>query len=151
MIVFDDITVREGSGSFQLIDDIMRKEGPPKWMLRTSATVHTSSVESDNLLHLWSDKRAVLMDTSHPLAWEVPDDDLRQLNEWCKNNGWGTLEIHRSLLEDPKGFEFWMRLYLAGLVASEELCEAEAKGMERMEEAYKKELEEEKEDERDIS
>lgn len=150
MITFDDNTVREGHGNFKLIDELMRKEGPPKWMLRTFATVHTTAVESDNLLHLWSDKRAVLMDTSHPLAWEAPDDDIRRLNEWCRNNGWGTLEIHRSLLEDPKGFEFWMRLYVAGLVTSEELHEAEAKEMERMEAAYNQEREEEKEDERDI-
>ncbi len=143
MIEFSDITLRESFGNFLVTKEIMESEGPPSWMLETEASVVTPSISSQYTLHLWQDGIVCIMGTNRPLTVEVPDDDLRLLKEWCTSNGWKSLTVHKYSLEDPQHFDFWMRMYYAGIVNSEVLEKHDNQEMSRMKEAYERELEEE--------
>jgi len=145
MIRFTDNTLREGDGNFGLIKEIMEREGPSSWMLRTTATV-IIGIESEYILHLWSDGRVVIMGTNRPISLDLPDDDIRHLSEWCKNSGWRRLEVYRSMIEDPTGFNFWMRMFIAGLIYNDEIDARESQEMERMEDAHKREQTQEEEE-----
>lgn len=135
MINFSDITLVESEGQYELTKDIM---GDGSWMIRSTATVITPTIAGSFLLHLWDDGNVYIMETDHPLFWvthdglSVSDDDIRELSEWRKAKGWANLLVFRNLLLDPRGFEFWLREYRAGLVDSIELKKHDAAEMERL-------------------
>ena len=143
MITFSDRTIREAFGNYKLTKQIVESEGPAKWMLETSAVIASKYVVSENLLHFWHDGKVVLIRTTHPMIADVPDDDLRELSEWCEKNGWKKLTVDNDLLEDPQQFGFWQRAYFAGIITSEYLSEYEKIETQRMKEAYEREQEEE--------
>jgi hypothetical protein len=59
----------------------------------------------------------------HPLTLDVPDDDLRGLKEWCVERGWSHLTVPNSSLESQAGFDFWYRMYNAGIIEHEMLVD----------------------------
>lgn len=139
MISFTDITLVESRGNYLHTKEIMENEGPSLWMLETSASIVTESIASSFVLHLWSDRRVYIMATSHPLTMDAPDSDLRALKDWCELNGWHKPIVHNDLIESPKEFEFWLRMFYIGLVFSEILDKHEKDEMQRMDEAYQRE------------
>ena len=139
MIELSDLTLRDpnAKGSYPLTCQLMATDGAGStWMLRTEAVVSTPIVTARFLLHFWADGRVVIMDTEHPPIIDVPDDDIRQLNEWCLQNSWKQLSVQDSLLGDPRSFDFWMRLYRAGIVNSPLLVAHETEETERFQKAY---------------
>lgn len=146
IIEFSDPTMIEGGGNYDLIKEIMDKESPPQWMLRTNATIITESIISNFTLHLWNDGKAVIVDTDHPMMTEASDDDFRRLYEWSNNNGW-KLIVDKYLLDNKQFLEFWMRLYRAGIVHSDILQKREEDEMRRMQDAYERDQKEEDEEE----
>jgi hypothetical protein len=143
VIDFSDRTIREAFGNYEMVKQIVESEGPPTWMLESVAVVSTTFVVSENLLHLWNNGEVHLIKTTHPMTVDTPDDDIRELSEWCDKNGWKKLTVDNDLLEDPIQFGFWQRSYYAGLINSEYLSEYEKKEMERMKEAFDREQEQE--------
>ena len=136
MIFFSDITLNESKGDFSTIVPIM---GMPKWMIRTEATIASedqfgnASIAATYILHLWHDGKVSIMNTDRPLLIDnVPDDDLRELNQWCKNGGWKELSISGDLLGDPQGYDFWMRQYRAGIIQSDVLKKYDEAEMNRL-------------------
>jgi hypothetical protein len=143
LISFSDRTIKEAFGNYKLVKQIVESEGPSTWMLETMVVVANNFVVSENLVHLWHDGKVVLIKTTHPMVADVPDDDLRELSQWCEDNGWKKLTVDKDLLEDPQQFGFWQRAYYAGIITSEYLSEYEKNEMERMKEAYEREQKEE--------
>lgn len=138
MIDFSDNTIRDGHGYYKLIKRIMENEGPSTWMLKSRATVHSSSIDCDYLLHFWHDGKTIIHMTNHPVGPEAPDDDIQELSKWCKDHGW-TLHIHSDLLEERKDFDFWIKFYYSGMIFNEIFCKYEKDEIERMKKAYKTE------------
>ena len=143
MIEFADLTLREGHGNYLQIKEIMSKEGPPVWMLSSEASVVTPTIASSFTLRFWNDGKVHIAATTHPPTMEAPDDDLRFLKEWCELNGWQTPIVKKDLLDTPQEFDFWMRIFYIGLIKSDVLEKHEEANMERMNEAYQMELQEE--------
>ena len=145
MIDFSDRTIRQAFGNYAMVKQIMESEGPSKWMIETTAVVASKFVVSENLLHLWDNGEVHLIGTSHPMTTDVPDDDLRELSEWCEKNGWKKLMIDDDSLQNPQQFNFWQRAYYAGIISSTYLTEYENRATERMKEAFEREQEQEQE------
>jgi len=142
MLRFSDQTLIEGHGSYHGVCEIMKKESSGDWMLESDTTVITPIISFDYRLHLWKNGEIYIMDTNHPTRIDVPDDDLRELQKWCEDNGWKKPTIHKSLLEDRLSFDFWMRMYQAGIVKSDLLSRRDADDMRRMSEITEEEDEE---------
>ncbi len=121
VIEFTDVTLIESEGNFKKTVDIMKQDGSNSWMLETKALVSAQIISCYYLLHCWSHGDVCIMSTDHPLLMEAPDDDIRELNEWCRINGWKSLSIHKNLILDYRHFEFWLRMYRSGLIESTEL------------------------------
>ncbi len=86
------------------------------------------------------------METDHPPVLDIPDDDIRGLHDWSKERNWKGLFIDKNLLTDPRSFDFWMRMYRAGLVHSDILQRHDDDEMVRLAKALSDEEEEEDED-----
>src|SRR3990167_4706444 len=97
------------------------------------------------MLHFWSDGSVYIIRTEHPPRMEIPDDDIRELHQWCVLNGW-RLMLHNNLIDDPKSFEFWMNVYRSGLIDSKELSKYESDEMERFQKAVEQDKKEDDED-----
>ena len=136
MIDFSDITMVEGRGIFSEICQIMLKDGDADWMLRTDAVVSTKAVITKFILHLWSNGEIFIVDTERPTIIDVPEDDIRELSEWCVAAGWTRLCVHTDLLDDPQAYVFWLRQYRTGIVQSDVLAEAEVEEIKRFDKAY---------------
>lgn len=132
MLYFSDATINETGGNYQQICHLMLKDGSDKWMLSSSVTVANAIISSNFMLHLWNDGIVYIMKTDRPMQMNTPDDDLRELNTWCKDNGWTKLTLAKELTEDPAGLFFWMRTYRSGLVESDELKLMDDEEMERL-------------------
>jgi hypothetical protein len=139
MITFSDKTICDGDGHFASISAIMRdEENLFTWMLRSVASVSVANFIGqpgmifNYMLHFWDNGNVCIMNTDHPVNINVPDDDIRDLKRWCDDHGWKRLSVHRLLIEDPQGLEFWKRMYIAGLVQSDELIKHEQDEMERL-------------------
>ena len=145
IINFSDLTVIEGEGNYLRIKEIMDSEGPPQWMLETTATVVTELIASSFTLHLLNDGKAVIMNTDHPSTDEAPDDDFRRLSEWSSNNGW-SLRVDDILLSERRDLEFWMRLYRAAIIHSDILQKKEEDETRRMQTAYARDQNEDDEE-----
>lgn len=143
MIEFSDRTLRQ-SDEFDKVSELMVGEGSDKigWMLRSEVLVDTNSVMARYLIHFWSDGRAVIMETDHPPIMDVPEDDIIALRDWSESKGW-KLCLHKDLLDDPTAFNFWLRLFRAGVVHSEVLDTHEKEEIERFQKAFDKLQEEE--------
>lgn len=135
-IIFSDMTVNEGCGDRVAVDYLMKDMGDRDWMLRTEATVTCSDITMNYLLHFWKNGQVYIIKTDRPISLKVPDDDIRYLSEWCKNQGWERLIVDNNLLREPNGFEFWLRMYQAGIVHSELLEKHDVDEMERLSQAY---------------
>jgi hypothetical protein len=72
-------------------------------------------------LHLWKSGKVDIQETDRPMAIEVPEDDIKELSNWCGINNWKFLYVNDRLLTDPRSFEFWMRMYRCGLVQNDQL------------------------------
>ncbi len=145
MIEFADRTLFETDGSYDAVTKLMEEDGGFEWMLRSVALVDAKMVMARYILHFWWDGRVVIMETDHPPVLEVPEDDIIALKDWCVEKGW-KLEIHKDLAEPPSGFEFWLRLFRAGIVHSEVLATHEKDEISRFQKAFSKSQEEEEED-----
>lgn len=139
MIKFTDRTIHECHGDYRTVLSVMRDEdGSFEWMLDSIATVTSHdilgrvSVVSNFTLHFWFSGDVIIMNTTHPLILEVPDDDVRELSKWCRDCGWKRLCIHPLQIESREGFDFWMRMYSAGLVHSDQLEQYEAGEISRL-------------------
>jgi hypothetical protein len=130
MIEYSDNTLIEANGQFDQVDKLMKVESPKTWMLSSLVIVDAKLVMARYLIHFWNNGNAVIMETDHPAVVEIPDDDIIELNNWCIQNNW-KLFLHKDLLRDPTGFNFWLRLYRAGVVRSDFLQEHEQEEMDR--------------------
>lgn len=137
------MTMVEFKGVFVDVFAAMAQENQDKWMLSSNVTATTNDITSSFLIHLWHDGNIYIMSTDHPLVAEVPDSDIRELSEWFLEHGWNKPRIHDHLLDDPRGFDFWMRLYRAGIVESLLLQQYEDEEMDRFSEIIIKEEENE--------
>ncbi len=131
MIELTDLTLIESEGNYKVTDVLMREHGPAEWMLRSEVLVSMGKMAFNYLIHFWNDKTACIMGTNHPPVLEVPDHDIRELHEWCVNNGWN-LTIHKEILEDQRSFEFWLRVFRTGLINSEEFDKHEKNEIDRL-------------------
>jgi len=139
MIYFSDMTINEGEGHFVTIAAIMRdQDGVFDWMLKSTATVvpldllGNPGFPSNFTLHFWSHGEVSILDTTHPTITEAPYDDIVELRQWCVDHGWKKLSIRKEMIESPQGFEFWMRMYIAGMVDNDELKQHEEDEMNRL-------------------
>lgn len=113
-------------------------------MIRTECIVSTSAISCGYLLHVWNDGRVVIKSTDHPTLQDAPDDDLRELSSFVKQQGWTKLELSAELLDNS--FDFWLRMYQAGIVDSDTLRQHDESEMNRLAEAYEAEQEIEREE-----
>lgn len=139
MIYFTDRTINECEGHYVTITSLMRdEEGVFSWMLKSLATVSSMdllggiSIACNYALHFYSNGDVYVMSTDHPQILDVPDDDLRELKKWSIDHGWKRLCVNKLLLEDPIGFQFWLRMYISGLIYSDILEKHEASEMSRL-------------------
>lgn len=137
MIRFSDLTINQAQGSFKKVCELMTEDiGPSnKWMIRSDATIITDVITSNFRLHLWGDGRVYIKETTHPFVNSVPDDDLRELREWCEVNGWGCPKVDGRLVADARAFDFWLNKYRAALIDSDDFRKFEEDEMKRMSEA----------------
>ena len=143
-VVFSDMTINEGFGDYVAVGCLMDKDvGGRDWMLSTNATVSCNDVTMNYLLHFWKNGQVYIMKTDRPISLNVPDDDLRYLSKWCVSHGWGQMIADKNLLRDPIGFDFWLRMYQAGIAYSEELEKRDSDEMKRLSQVYTAEAEEE--------
>lgn len=137
MISFSDITINECNGNFDCVNKLIKSEGLSKWMLKSNATVTSKdllgniSISCNYILHFWNSGEVYIMFTDHPTLVDVPDDDIRELYSWCEQNGW-KLSLNHLLIENTQGFDFWLRMYISGLVYSEELKKYEDQETDRI-------------------
>lgn len=131
MIRVTDITLLEAHCSYAQVCEIMNKDAAHVWMLRTDMTISSGGGHFSYKIHMWNNGDVYINDTNRPLNLDIPDDDLRELSEWCDVNGWNTPIVDRTLLEDTRDFQFWMRMYNAGLVYAPQLKEHEQEEHER--------------------
>lgn len=144
MIHFSDATINESLGNFDRVREIMYQDNLTKWMLRSDATIIPEHGPSFSyLLHFWQDGSVVIKSTNHPPMLGSPDDDLRELKEWCGRNGWHQLRIDNNLVQEPVSFEYWMQKYRAGFIDCEELRQHDDAEMQRMMDILEEEKEEE--------
>lgn len=148
MVEVTDITLLEAQGDYAATCRIMEEETSVSWMLRSDAYVNTNFIASIFVLHCWSDGKVVIFETDHPLRMDAPDDDIRELMAWTKNNGWEALYVDDRLLIDRRGFDYWQRMYQAGMIENNKLKEHETAENERLTKAY---LLDQKEDDDDVS
>jgi len=141
MILLSDATLIESEGNYIATKNIMSQETGRVWMLETDATVETAMITSTYLLHMWKNGDMYIMKTDRPFLIELPDDDIRELSEWCSEHGWGVPIIHDRLLDDARGFDFWMRIYRAGIVSAPLLVKYEEEEMSRFDEIIVKKKE----------
>lgn len=118
MIYFTDLTINEAFGNFNRVKELMNMN---TWMIESRVNVVTPEISTNFLIHFWHDGKIVIFSTDRILSYDVPDDDIRELNEWGKINGWGKIFLHKDLTEDQRMFEYWMQFFRAGLVDSEEM------------------------------
>ncbi len=138
MIRFSDITLNESEGDYDRTNEIMIKDGSTKWMLKTNATVLAydsqgqMTISCSYVLHFWYTKEVYIIGTDHPLNLAAPDDDIMDLSVWCEKHGWNIPHIHDSLIADPQGLTFWMRIYRMNLVQSVGLKKHDDEEMSRL-------------------
>lgn len=132
MIQFSDLTLIEAQGNFHETNEIMLADGVKKWMIRTSATIITPSVACNYVLNFWHDGVVYIMETDHPMIEGCPDDDIRELSKWRQDCGWAKLHVHRALLSDTRGFDFWLKMYRSGLIGSDKLQQHDDNEMKRL-------------------
>ena len=125
MISVTDRTLLESQGNFEKTCEIMEGSGPSTWMLRTTASISHGPNAFNYTLHFYNSGEVHIVDLNRPLTLDIPDDDLRQLFEWCTSNGWNRPILHKDLARDHRAFQFWMRMYNAGLIDGEEFREQE--------------------------
>lgn len=144
MIEFSDATLLEAHGNYEKVQLLMTAADGIKidWMLRSEVLIDTDAVVARYIIHFWWDGRAVIMETDHPPVIEVPEDDLVALRDWSEQQGW-KLCLHRDLLNDPSAFNFWLRLFRAGVVHSEVLAVHEKDEIERFQKSFDSVQEEE--------
>lgn len=128
MVEFQDLLIQQTNGQFKLIKDEM---GNNSWMLRSWAVVFANTIAARYLLHLWHDGQVVIIQTEHPPSSNIPDDDIRELKKWCDNNGWSKLCVHNDMINDMDVFEFWFRLYRAGIVYNSKFAKVEEEELKR--------------------
>lgn len=139
MIYFSDPTINETNGNFNSIVHIMRdQEMSFDWMLRSNATVVSTDIlgnvviTSNYMLHFWSSGTIHITHTDRPLIIGAPDNDIKELKEWSVKNGWKSLRIDNRVVEDPQAFEFWMRMFISGLIECDALHRHEEAEMNRL-------------------
>lgn len=132
MIEFTDRTIIEAEGNFHVVSDIMQKQGPPVWMIKTNAFIHSGPAAFNYVLHLWSNGNVKIMATDHPLNIVISDNDIRELKDWCDRNSWNTPIINELLLDTTTSFNFWLRLYRSGWIYSEILEKHDVDEMHRL-------------------
>ncbi len=140
MIEFTDITLRQSGGNFDATQKLMAEDvGSGTWMLRTEVLISNEFATGQYLLHLWNDGNVVIQQVLSNKQVESSDEDLRELSEWCRINGWKNLKIQDSLLTDRRSREYWRRGFLAGLVKSDLFQREEDDQFRRLSEAQNKE------------
>lgn len=138
MIYFSDNTINETNGDYKTVLALIRQESNVNdWMLKSEATVvavglmDEPSAVTNFILHFWSNGDVCIMRSDHHLNASA-DADVRELQNWCLNNGWKKLRIDDNLVEDPQGFDFWMRMYISGLIDSDVLRKHEQDDIARL-------------------
>jgi len=133
MIELTDITIREANGDFKEVNRLMAEDSfGQDWMLRTDAYITNEFIASRFTLHMWNNGNVVIWDTDRPVRMDISDEDLRELVNWCKVNGWKELQVDDRLLGDRVALEYWNRSFIAGLVHSDTLKKREDDEMERL-------------------
>lgn len=142
MIEVNDVTLIEANGNREKVAELMGKEVPGEWMLKTTAFVTTEIVSSSYILHFWKNGKVIIFDVDNTQRIE-PSDDLRELSTWVKANGWLELGVHDRLLQNRATLDYWNKAFISGLVTSEVLYEQEQAEFKRLSKYQNIEREEE--------
>lgn len=133
MIELTDSTIREANGDFKEVSRLMKQDSwAEDWMLRSDVFIATPFIASKFILHFWKNGNVVIWDTDRPVRMDISDEDLRELVNWCKVNGWKELQVDDRLIGDRVAIEYWNRAFIAGLIHSETLKKREEDEMERL-------------------
>ena len=132
MIELSDFTLREANGDYHEVHRLMDKETTQDWMLRSEVFVSTQFIASKYILHFWKNGNVVIHGTDHPVRMDITDEDLRELSNWCKGNGWHELQIDDRMLDERVALEYWHRAFIAGLVTNASLQKREDDEMGRL-------------------
>lgn len=107
--------------------------GDRDWMIDSIAHVNIEhKIVFIYSLHFWKSGKVDIFDTDRPNTIDVPEYDLRELKNWCTINNWKYLHVNDRLLVDPRGFEFWSRMYRCGLVQNDQLKQFDESEMIRL-------------------
>ena len=133
MIRFSDNTLRESKGSFSLTNHIMKEQdGVSFWMIESLVTVTTPMISSTSVLHFWHNGEIHIIETDHPPISDLSDEDIREMAKFVSEYGWSNLIVADRLVQNPKEFEFWLRIYRSGLVKCHTLQKFDEDEMERL-------------------
>lgn len=150
MVEFEDITLREGEGKYDKVVEIMKADGAGStWMLRSKTFVSTDFISGVFLLNFWNDGKVMIDEMYRPISLEVPNDDIAELSNYVKDNGWKPLEPTNKMMENPRLNDFWKRQYQSGLIVSTVLEEREADIVDRLIKSEEKNNDKERKDESD--
>jgi len=120
-IEFDDITVIEAEGLFEVIYEIMSNDGVilGPWVVKTNANIMTPYGVSWITLDLYSNRDIFIVDYSPSVKDVYYNPDLQVLAEWATKSGWHMPKVTQDLAETS--INFWQHFRLSGLVESEYL------------------------------
>ncbi len=145
MVNYSDKTLQESDGDYVSTAELMGGVDTT-WMIRATVSVSVSDIYSDFVLHFWNDGHVDIIDTTHPADMGAPDNDLRELNDWCRKNGWNSLCINSRNLKNRRSFDYWMQIYRSGIVESDFLRKRDEEETHRLVENLEREKEEEEEE-----
>lgn len=116
-INFSDITMNQGGGYFELVQEIMNDDFVHAWMIRTTCTIDGQLGLSTMILHFHHDKN-VTIDEYIPSGGNVfYNPDVQVLTSWCSEYGWLTPKPSQELIE--RDVEFWKHYWSTHLVDSD--------------------------------
>jgi len=144
MIEFDDITLLEANGNFDKVVEIMSKESFVKtWMIKSQVFVHSGIMSSVFVVNFWNDRKVIIDNMFRPAFLESPNEDIAELSEWTKKNGWLLPEPSTKLIESPSLFLFWKHQYQSGLISCSVI---EKKEKDLLDKIYRSEKKEQSDD-----
>jgi hypothetical protein len=139
LVEFEDITLIETKGNFDKVTKIMEKDMASQWMLRSKVFVNTENLTGAFILNFWYNKKIIIDEMFRPPLLEIPNDDIVELSQWAKDNGWEIPEPAAKLLDTPIMYRFWERQYQSGIILSSVFEERETDLIERIQKSVEKE------------
>lgn len=130
MISFSDRTLIEGNGEFAKVFEIMKKDGAVGlWMLKSTISFSEEGDYCELVAHFYNDTRIYIAKYAGNTSQA---DALRCFSKWCSENGWEKPEPLKYLIDNQREYEFWERMFQAGVIKCKEIEERENMLLERM-------------------